>query len=441
MSVLTFKQGIHPEYHKELTKEKPLREAGRPQEVVIPLQQHIGAPLEPLVKKGDHVKKGQKIGDTDSFVSAPVHASVSGTVKEIKKVLIPSGQKTASIIIETDEEDEIDYSLKTDKAIEDLTPKEIINIVKEAGIVGLGGAMFPTHVKLSVPEDKNIEYFILNGIECEPFLNVDNRMMIERPSDIIKGMKLMMKASDVKKGVIGIEDNKPRAISSMKKAVQKEDNIQVEIFETKYPQGGEKMLIKALLDREVPEGGLPLDVGVIVNNIATAVAVFEAVKEGKPLIERTITLTGEGIMEPTNLYYRIGTSVKDLIEEAGGFDGTPGKIILGGPMTGVAQHTTEVPTVKGTSGIIVLHKGSVKKFDPKPCIKCARCVDSCPMYLLPLKLSDLSQLERYDELDKYNIQSCIECGSCSYICPADRPLLDYIRIGKMEDMKIKKSSQ
>ncbi|MDZ7672011.1 MAG: electron transport complex subunit RsxC [Halanaerobiales bacterium] len=441
MSVLTFKQGIHPEYHKELTKDVPLREASRPKEIVVPLQQHIGAPLKPTVEKGDHVKRGQKIGDTDSFVAAPVHSSVSGTVKSIEKVRTPSGQKTLSVIIEADEEDVFDDSLKPNKDIDQLEPKEIIDIIREAGIVGLGGAMFPTHVKLSVPDDKNIDYFILNGIECEPFLNVDNRMMIERSEDIVEGMKLMMKAADVKKGIIGIEDNKPRAISNMKKAVENEENIEIKVFETKYPQGGEKMLIKAALGREVPDGGLPLDVGVIVNNISTAIAVLEAVAVGKPLIERTITITGEGISKPCNLYYSIGTKVKDLINEAGGYEGEPAKIILGGPMTGSAQHTTDVPTVKGTSGIIVLHKKSVAKFDPKPCIKCARCVDSCPMYLLPLKLSDLSQYEKYDELDEYDVQSCIECGSCSYICPADRPLLDYIRIGKMEDMKLKKSSQ
>jgi len=441
MSVLTFKQGIHPEYHKELTKDEPLRKAKRPKEIVIPLQQHIGAPLKPIVEKGDHVKKGQKIGDTDSFVAAPVHSSVSGTVKAIEKVRTPAGQKTLSVIIEADKEDVFDDSLKSDKEIEQLSSKEIIDIIREAGIVGLGGAMFPTHVKLSVPDDKNVEYFILNGIECEPFLNVDNRMMIERSKDIVNGMKLMMKASNVKKGIIGIEDNKPRAIANMKKAVENDSNIEIKVFETKYPQGGEKMLIKATLGREVPEGGLPLDVGVIVNNVTTAIAVLEAVTEGKPLIERTITITGEGVKKPCNLYYSIGTKVKDLINEAGGFEGDPAKIILGGPMTGSAQPTIDVPTVKGTSGIIVLHKKSVAKFDPKPCIKCARCVDSCPMYLLPLKLSDLSQYEKYDKLDEYDVQSCIECGSCSYICPADRPLLDYIRIGKMEDMKLKKSSQ
>lgn len=441
MSVLTFKQGIHPEYHKELTKDEPLRKAKRPKEVIIPLQQHIGAPLKPIVEKGDQVKRGQKIGDTDSFVAAPVHSSVSGTVKAIEKVRTPAGQKTLSIIIEADDEDVFDDSLKPDKEIEQLSSKEIIDIIREAGIVGLGGAMFPTHVKLSVPDDKNVEYFILNGIECEPFLNVDNRMMIERSKDVVNGMKLMMKASNVKKGIIGIEDNKPRAISNMEKAVENENNIEIKVFETKYPQGGEKMLIKAALGREVPEGGLPLDVGVIVNNVTTAIAVLEAVTEGKPLIERTITITGEGISKPCNLYYSIGTKVKDLINEADGFEGEPAKIILGGPMTGSAQHTIDVPTVKGTSGIIVLHKSSVAKFDPKPCIKCARCVDSCPMYLLPLKLSDLSQYEKYDALDEYDVQSCIECGSCSYICPADRPLLDYIRIGKMEDMKLKKSSQ
>ncbi|MCF8009491.1 MAG: electron transport complex subunit RsxC, partial [Halanaerobiales bacterium] len=383
MSVLTFKQGIHPEYHKELTKEKPLKTAAYPNQVVIPLQQHIGAPLKPIVKQGDSVKRGQKIGDTDSFVAAPVHASISGTVKSIEKVLVPSGQKVMSIIIKTDDQDLFDDSLKSNKDIDQLTRKEIINIVREAGIVGLGAAMFPTHVKLSVPDDKEIEYFILNGIECEPFLNVDNRMMIERSKDVILGMKIMMKASNAKKGIIGIEDNKPKAISSMKNAVEGEKNIEVKIFETKYPQGGEKMLIKAALNREVPEGGLPLDVGVIVNNVTTAISVLEAVRDGKPLIERTITITGEGIKQPCNLYYSIGTSVKDLLKEAGGYQGDPGKIILGGPMTGPAQHTDQVPTVKGTSGIIVLHKESVAKFDPKPCIKCARCVDSCPMYLLP----------------------------------------------------------
>jgi len=439
MSILTFKQGIHPEYHKDLTKEKPLKKANRPKEVIIPLQQHIGAPLDPLVKKGDHVKKYQKLADTESFVAAPVHTSVSGTIKSIEKIRTPSGQKILSFIIKADEEDEeVDYSLKTNKEAKDLSPKEIIKIIREAGIVGLGGAMFPTHVKLSVPEDKKIDYFILNGIECEPFLNVDNRMMIERSSDIIAGMKLMMKAAGVKKGFIGIENNKPRAISNMKSAVKNEDNIEIKVFETKYPQGGEKMLIKAALGREVPKGGLPLDIGVIVNNISTAVAVFEAVNEGKPLTERPITVTGEGIMNPTNLYYKIGTPIKDLIEKAGGFQGEPAKIILGGPMTGSAQQSIEVPTVKGTSGIIVLHEKSVAKFNAKPCIRCARCVDCCPMYLLPLKLSDLSQFERYDELEKYDVQSCIECGTCSYICPADRPLLDYIRIGKMEDMKMKK---
>lgn len=441
MSLLTFKQGIHPNYNKHLTRDKALKEIKRPDEVVIPLQQHIGAPLKPLVNKGDKVDMGQKIADTDSFVSAPIHASVSGEVKGIRDVLTASGEKETAIIIEADDRDTLSDEIKKGGAIDDLSADEIRKKIREAGIVGMGGAMFPTHVKLSVPEDKEIDHFILNGAECEPYLTVDHRMMVERPEDVLFGMKVLMKASGVEKGFIGIEDNKPEAIESMKRVVKTEDSIDVKVFETKYPQGGEKMMIKAALDREVPAGGLPLDVGVVVNNVTTAVAAAETLKTGMPLIKRTVTVTGDGIKNPQNFICPIGTKIEDIIEEAGGFVGKPGKIVLGGPMTGNAQHEVSVPIVKGTSGVLVLPPEKVVEYDPKPCIKCARCVDSCPMSLVPVKLAEYAEYEMYDKMDEYNIQNCIKCGSCSYICPANRPLLHNIEIGQAKLAAEKKKEE
>jgi Na+-translocating ferredoxin:NAD+ oxidoreductase subunit C len=438
---LTFKQGIHPEYNKELTRDKPLKKAKRPDKVVIPLQQHIGAPCKPLVKKGDHVNLGQKIGDSESFVSAPIHASVSGIVKDISKIMTPSGKEAMAVFIEADKDDIIDESIKPKGSLETLSPKEIKDIIKEAGIVGLGGAMFPTHVKLSIPDDKEVDYLILNGAECEPYLTVDYRIMIERSEDVLFGLKVLMKAVGVNKAIIGIEDNKPEAIKAMEKVVINEPGIELKVLETKYPQGGEKMLIKAILGREVPSGGLPLDVGVIVNNITTAVAISDVIKTGMPLIERSISITGRGINEPSNLIFRIGTSIKDLIKEAGGYKGVPGKVILGGPMMGVSQHETDVPGLKGTSGILVLPREEVPDYDPQPCIKCARCVDVCPTFLMPVTLANFVEHEMYDELEKYNVLNCIECGSCSYICPAKRPLLHYIRIGKAEIIARKRKAQ
>src|SRR6056297_18697 len=432
MSFLTFKQGIHPDYKKELTNKEPLNEAKRPNEVVIPLQQHIGAPLNPVVEKGDHVDMGQKIGDTDSFVAAPVHASVSGKVKDITEIQTASGAKTLSVIIEADEEDKLAENLDKHENYEHLSPDEIRNIVREAGIAGMGGAMFPTHVKLSVPDDKEVDYFVLNGAECEPYLTVDHRMMVERPNTVLNGMKIMMKAVDVKKGFIGIEENKPDAIDAMEKAVENEEHIEVKVFETKYPQGGEKMMIKAALDREVPVGGLPLDVGVVVNNVTTAVAVSDAVKKGMPLIKRSVTVTGSGIENPQNFICRIGTKISELIEQAGGFKDDVGKIVVGGPMTGSAQHSIETPIVKGSSGILVLPPEEVQYSEPEPCIRCARCVDACPMSLVPVKLAKYAEHDMYEKMEEFNIQNCIKCGSCSYICPSSRPLLQNIEIGQAE---------
>lgn len=440
MCALTFKQGIHPDYNKSLSSDKPFKKVKRPNIVTIPMQQHIGAPCKPLVKKGDHVDMGQKIGDSDSFVSAPIHASVSGKVKEIKKVLTPIGKQTDAIIIEADEEDMLAEGISSPGKLEDLSPAEIRNIVKDAGIVGMGGAMFPTHVKLSIPEGKKVEYLILNAAECEPYLTVDHRMMLERADEIVYGMKSLMKAIEVEKGFIGVEENKPDAVETMQKAVSSEEGIEVKVLETKYPQGGEKMLIKAILNRVVPAGGLPLDVGVVVNNITTAVAVSDAIQKGMPLIERTVTVTGRGVNNPVNLVYPIGISIEELIAEAGGLTEDAGKVILGGPMTGFAQPSLNIAAVKGTSGVVVLSKEEVGSFEPKPCIKCARCVDVCPQFLMPVNLSKYAAHDMLEELEDYQVLNCIECGSCSFICPAKRPLMQYIKIGKAEVIAKKRKS-
>lgn len=438
MKALTFKQGIHPEYNKDLTKDKPLKNAKRPEKVIIPLKQHIGAPLKVLVKKGDQVDLGQKIADGDSFVSAPIHASVSGTVKEIRKVTDPGGNIVDAVVIEAAAEDNLNSGLEKHDNLDQLDGAEIRKIIREAGIVGMGGAMFPTHVKVSVPDDKNVDYVILNGAECEPYLTVDHRVMVERPKSIVFGLKALMKASKAPKGIIGIEENKPEAIESMQDAVKNEENIEVQVVETKYPQGGEKMLIEALLGREVPAGGLPLDVGVVVNNTSTAAAVADAIRDGKPLYERSISITGRGINSPQNLIYRIGTNIGDLVEEAGGLKEDAAKVITGGPMMGAAQKHLNVPGVKGTSGILVLLKDEVEDYEPSPCINCAKCVDACPMFLMPTQLVNYAKNEMVDELEEWQVLSCIECGSCSFVCPAKIPLVHHLRLGKAQVMAKKR---
>lgn len=432
LRALTFKQGIYLEENKTLTSDKPLKKASRPAQVIIPLLQHIGVPCKALVKRGDHVDLGQKIGDADDCLYAPIHSSVSGTVKEIRTVLTPEGKLCEAVVIEADPEDKLAEGISGKGDLEAISPEEIINIIREAGIVGMGGAMFPTHAKLSIPEGKKAEYLILNGAECEPFLTGDYRLMLERPEDVVYGMKALMKAVGAAKGIIGIEDNKVDAIEALQEVIAGESNIEIKKLLTKYPQGGERMLIKAVLNREVPVNGLPIDVGVIVNNIATAVAVADAIKKGMPLIERSVTVSGPGVNEPVNLIFRIGTPIEDLLADAGGMTADAAKVIMGGPMTGCTQPNLDISATKGTTGIIVLTKNQVEDFDPQPCIRCARCVDACPEFLMPLNLANYAEHGMLEQLEKYNVLSCIECGICSYVCPARRPLLHNIRIGKAE---------
>ena len=444
MVLKTFNHGIHPSYNKELTAAKKIEKAVLPEKVIIPLQQHIGAPCKPLVKKGDVVTEGQKIGETTaSFVTAPVHSSISGKVKDIEKLPYPAGGKVLSVIIEGDgtaREWGNPPSPPFYKGglggigleLESLTAEVLKNIIKEMGIVGMGGAAFPTHVKLSPPREKKIDAFILNGCECEPYLTSDHRLMVEEPEKVFWGMKAMMKAIGVENGFIGIEENKPDAIEALER-VARGAGIKVVALETKYPQGAEKMLIKAILDRKVPVGKLPMDVGVVVNNVGTALAVYEAIKYDKPLIDRVVTVSGNGVKEPKNLLVRIGTSFEDVLNQCGGIT-TDGEreVLNGGPMMGIAQTTLDVPVIKGTSGITVLAGKEIKPNTYQPCIRCASCVEVCPVNLMPYKIGDQARLYRLDEFKAWGGLVCIECGCCSYTCPSKRPLLHWIRVGKVK---------
>jgi electron transport complex protein RnfC len=424
--------GIHPPHFKEATEEKNVRPAQIPAKVVLPLQQHIGAPCEPLVAVGDLVKVGQKIADSKGFVSAPIHATISGKVVAIEPRPHPNGTNVPSIVIEGDGQDTVWEGIKPYADYNQLSVEELRNILRDAGLVGLGGATFPTHVKLSPPEDKKVETVILNGAECEPYLTADHRLMVEHPEDVVEGLKIFMRVLGVDKGYIGVENNKEDAIIALRNAVGNDSSIEVVSCEVKYPQGAEKQLIKAILDREVPSGGLPLDVGVVVNNVGTAAAAANLMKTGMPLIERIVTITGSGIKEPQNMMIRLGTMFSEVIEQCGGLNNNAAKIIMGGPMMGLAQNNVDIPVIKGTSGILVLTDKEAKVCAPQTCIRCAKCVDACPMALLPSVIGNYALKDMIDVAEEYCALDCIECGSCSYVCPAKLPLVHAIRYAKAE---------
>jgi electron transport complex protein RnfC len=431
MKLKTFNKGVHPAEFKQLSEHKSIEQLPLPGEVFIPLQQHIGAPCVPVVEKGMEVKVGQVIGKSGGFVSSTVHATLSGKVKTIEKMPHPLGINAVMIDIVGDGKDEW---AESDGAVldwESLSAEQINTIVLNAGIVGLGGAAFPTQVKLSPPKDKKIDTFLLNGCECEPYLTADHRMMVERTDDVVLGVRILMKALGVNRAVIGIESNKPDAIEAMTKATEKFWGIIIQPLQVKYPQGAEKMLIAAALRRTVPAGGLPMDVGVVVNNVGTALAVAEAVTKRKPLIERVVTVTGQGIREPKNVMARIGTPFQNLIDYCGGLTDDAAKVLMGGPMMGVAQNSLAVPVIKATSGIVCLTAEAVIDRKEYPCIKCGACMRVCPMNLMPTRLARLTQFEKWDEAEQYGIVNCIECGSCAFVCPAGIPLVQHIRIGKM----------
>jgi len=428
----TFKKGVHPHDHKEFTNEKAIEVLPLPEQVFIPLQQHIGVPGEALVEKGAEVKTGQVIGKSEKFVSSPVHASVTGKVKAVDSFLHPLGMKVSMIHIERSGDDEWEKM----PVIDDWqnTPVEKLrDSIWQAGIVGLGGAAFPTHVKLAPPKEKKIDTFILNGVECEPYLTADHRVMLEMGEKILTGMSIIMRVLGTENGYIGIENNKPDAVKSMTELIASK-NLPYKVIplKVKYPQGAEKMLIEAIIKRKVPTGGLPMDVGTVVNNVGTSLAVAEAIQEGKPLIERVVTVTGEGIKEPKNVLTRIGTSFNTLTDFCGGLDEKASEVFMGGPMMGFAQFDLSVPVVKATSGIVCKNESIIAKTRSYPCIQCGKCVDACPMNLLPTRLASFSEMAQWDEADKLGVLNCIECGSCAYVCPSHIPLVQWIRVGKLK---------
>ncbi len=431
MKLSTFKKGLHPEDYKYFSHDQAIEILPLPDDVYIPLQQHIGTPCEPLVTKGDRVKTGQIIANSDSYVSAPVHATITGVVKDIQKYYHPLGMRTTMIHIQRDGDDEWELLEK----IQDWkwTPKEkLLETIRNAGIVGLGGATFPTHVKLNPPDDKTIDSFILNGVECEPYLTSDDRLMVEYSDKILLGMSIMMHILDVQKGYIGIENNKPEAIARMqKRVVELGYPFTMVPLKVKYPQGAEKMLIYSVLKRKVPAGKLPMDVGVVVNNVATAYAVAEAIVDAKPLIQRVITITGDGVHQPKNLMARLGTPFKNLFDACDGVKDNVNQIFMGGPMMGMTQYHLESPVVKGSSGIVAVTGDLVKEITTFPCIHCGACVKVCPINLMPLRLSKFGQEGYVEKLDDFGVTSCIECGSCAFVCPANIPLVQWIRIGKL----------
>lgn len=429
--------GVHPPENK-LTADIPIEYLPLPEIVIIPVSQHIGSPANPVVNKGDAVRTGQLIASGKGFISANIHSSVSGKVNKIDFASDSTGYKQAAVFIDVEGDEWLDTIDRSKEIIRDikLSPEEIVKKCFESGIVGLGGATFPSHVKLTVPSGKKCEVLIINGVECEPYLTADHRLMLEKGEEILTGVTILMKALNVERALIGIENNKPDAIAHITKLATSFKGISVYPLKVKYPQGAEKQLIKALTGREVPSGRLPLDVGAVVHNAGTAFAVYEAVQKNKPLFERVVTVTGKSLSKPGNYMVRTGTSLTKLIEAAGGLPDDTGKIINGGPMMGKAVGNTDVPVVKGMSGVVILPAGESVRDEIKPCVRCAKCVSACPLNLEPYLLMTLSEKGLFERVEKERITDCMECGSCSFTCPAGRPLLDYIRLGKSSVIKM-----
>ncbi|MCM1282388.1 MAG: electron transport complex subunit RsxC [Muribaculaceae bacterium] len=430
MGLKTFKGGVHPFEGKELAKDSPIKEVLPKGELVFPMSQHIGAPASPIVAVGDTVKKGQKIAEAGGFVSSPVYSSVSGTVKKIEPRRVAVGDMVNSIVIESDDRfEEVEYSAVEDTA--SLSKEDIIGRVKEAGVVGMGGAGFPTHVKLSPKEPDKIEYIIANCAECEPYLTADYRRMLENPEELVEGMKIILRLFDNAKGVFGVENNKPDCIEKLKELTKDEPRMEVCELLTKYPQGGERQLIYAVTGRAINSKMLPADAGCIVDNVETIIAVYQAVKNGIPVMKRVSTVTGDAVKEPSNLLYSMGTPYQQLIDAAGGFTTEPEKIISGGPMMGFSMFSLDIPTTKTSSSILCFTKDAVEEVgEPLACINCGRCVEACPENLIPSRLARFGNTGQMEAFEKWHGLECIECGSCTYVCPSRRQVAQSVKTMK-----------
>jgi len=432
--------GVHPRYNKDLAASKRIEEMPMPARLVVHFAQNLGAPSKPVVKKGDTVLKGQVIAEAGGFVSTPVHAPTSGTVESIDLFPSPVGVDAPAAVIVPDGEDRWADGCNVERPGPEPDAEKIKEIVHDAGIVGMGGATFPTHVKLSPPPEKKVDLLVINGAECEPFLTADHRLMLEQAEGILDGAALFAKVIGVSRVVVAIEKNKPDAIETMRRAAASREGFSVEAMDVIYPQGAEKQLIFALTRRRVPAGGLPMDVGVLVQNVGTCFAAHEAVRRSIPLIRRVVTVTGAGVREPKNVLARIGTTFEDLIAFCGGLEDDAAKCINGGPMMGVAQYSLEAAVTKGTSGVVLLRRDQVGQFVSDPCIRCARCVEACPMRLNPSMLSILAERMRFEEAGAYNVMDCIECGCCAYVCPSRRPMVHHFRRAKAEVRKLQRKA-
>jgi electron transport complex protein RnfC len=432
-----YKGGIHPPENK-ITNAKEIKKLPVPKTVYVPVSQHIGIPSEIIVAVKEKVIKGQVIAKSGGFISAAIHTPVTGTVTKLDKFVDSTGYKTQCIVIRTDlnADENFEQQYLPLKNEIDLEPHQILERIEGAGIVGLGGATFPAHVKLKGGETTKLDYLIVNGVECEPYLTADHRLMLEKADEILVGIQIILRALGIEKAIIGIENNKKNALQLFKKITKNEPRIAVAALQVKYPQGGEKQLIKALLNREVPENGLPLNVGVVVHNVGTVFAIYEAVQYNLPLTERVVTVTGKDLKEPGNFWVKIGTPVNDLISAVGGLPHETGKVLNGGPMMGKALKSFDVPVTKGTSGILLLNESENRFNEVFNCIRCGACVTVCPMGLEPFLLQRLAEKRLFHRAMENAVLSCIECGSCSYACPSNRPLLEFIRLGKSESRKL-----
>ena len=426
--------GVHPHDNKIYSAHQPITECPLPEKAIIPLVQHIGAPAQPVVEKGQKVKVGELLAKAGGFVSANIHSPFSGTITKIDSTIDAWGMRMPAIFMDVEGNEWLETIDRTPDVVREfnLEPKEIIDRIAEAGIVGLGGACFPTQVKLMPPPGKKAEVLIVNGVECEPYLTCDHQLMLEHGEEIMIGIQLLMRALNIQKAVIGIEKNKPDAIARMQELASKTLGVEVCPLKLKYPQGGEKQLIDACIGRQVPSGALPIEVGAGVDNVATIYAVYEAVQKHKPLISRVMTVTGKSLKKPGNYLVRFGTPLSQVVELAGGVPEDTGKIIGGGPMMGRAMNNIDMPANKRTSGLLFLPESESRRTEPENCIRCGKCVSACPMGLEPYLLAKQAELQMWDEMEHHDVMDCIDCGCCLFTCPSHRPLLDYIRMGKAQ---------